>query len=232
MRRQRALTIVELIFVLGVAIFLITVLMVIVGHSFNTSRRTACRENQAQIGRALTAYALDHGGYYPFAWLTADGQAPAQAAPAMTSLGCLYPDYLAGPGIFRCPATDDTPDFAPRVARPAKDARDRTRTLTGGSYGYDPRLAPRGPQDRILFADMDGTNIVNPASGSANHEDGQNVLFLDGHVAWSESNHCSDNPDDNIYTEDPWNADTDTYLLRQDAPLGASFLGYDSLHPH
>jgi prepilin-type processing-associated H-X9-DG protein len=38
----------------------------------------------------------------------------------------------------------------------------------------------------------------NPAQ--PNHEDGQNVMYFDGHVRWAVSNYASDDPRDNIYT--------------------------------
>ena len=32
-----------------------------------------------------------------------------------------------------------------------------------------------------------------------NHENGQNVMYFDGHIKWMETNYASDAPDDNIY---------------------------------
>lgn len=47
-----------------------------------------------------------------------------------------------------------------------------------------------------------------------NHSNGQNVMYFDGHVLFhQEQNHCSDDPDDNIFAENPgWGADTDANL--------------------
>jgi prepilin-type processing-associated H-X9-DG protein len=65
----------------------------------------------------------------------------------------------------------------------------------------------------------------------SNHYGGQNVLYVDGHVAWKSDNYCSRDPNDNIFVEDKWDADTDTYLVDTNAvSLGASFDGYNHLH--
>ena len=53
---------------------------------------------------------------------------------------------------------------------------------------------------------------------------------MDGHVAWMTTNFCSNDPNDNIYVEDKWDADTDSYLVDMDAGLGVSFDGYKHLH--
>jgi prepilin-type processing-associated H-X9-DG protein len=80
------------------------------------------------------------------------------------------------------------------------------------------------------MADMDGTWQMNHDTPSQNHDGGQNILYMDGHVSWKQDNFCSNDPNDNIFIEDPWNADTDSYLIRMNSGLGKSFKGYPSLH--
>jgi len=53
----------------------------------------------------------------------------------------------------------------------------------------------------------------NPAQ--PNHDGGQNIMYFDGHVKWMETNYASDDPMDNIYTDNgtvQWGADTDAKL--------------------
>jgi prepilin-type N-terminal cleavage/methylation domain-containing protein/prepilin-type processing-associated H-X9-DG protein len=50
-----------------------------------------------------------------------------------------------------------------------------------------------------------------------NHENGQNVMYFDGHVRWADSSYSSDEPKDNVYCPNgcgtvTWGADTDAYL--------------------
>jgi len=110
------------------------------------------------------------------------------------------------------------------------------------SYLYDELTHFRdvGP-GQAMASDADGmtylgTTGVYPsydtlkrANGSAwarlptkpNHENGQNVMYFDGHVKWADSSYSSDEPKDNVYCQNggttvsssgAWGADTDAYL--------------------
>jgi prepilin-type N-terminal cleavage/methylation domain-containing protein/prepilin-type processing-associated H-X9-DG protein len=50
----------------------------------------------------------------------------------------------------------------------------------------------------------------------SNHDNGQNVMYFDGHVKWTETNYASRDPNDNVYmpngAANQWGADTDAYL--------------------
>jgi len=46
-----------------------------------------------------------------------------------------------------------------------------------------------------------------------NHDNGQNVMYFDGHVKWAETVYASRDPADNIYNPQvAWGSDTDAYL--------------------
>jgi len=52
-----------------------------------------------------------------------------------------------------------------------------------------------------------------------NHENGQNVMYFDGHVRWADTAYASDDPKDNIWAPNTgiaggaaWGVDTDAYL--------------------
>ncbi len=106
------------------------------------------------------------------------------------------------------------------------------------SYMYDQLSHFRdvGPS-QAMAADADGmtyltaggvypsyTGYVPGAVGSTwtrlptkpNHENGQNVMYFDGHVRWADTAYASDEPHDNIWTPNggttQWGADTDAYL--------------------
>jgi prepilin-type N-terminal cleavage/methylation domain-containing protein/prepilin-type processing-associated H-X9-DG protein len=50
-------------------------------------------------------------------------------------------------------------------------------------------------------------------SKKTNHDNGQNVMYFDGHVKWMESVYSSRDPNDNIFNPQiGWGADTDSYL--------------------
>jgi len=47
----------------------------------------------------------------------------------------------------------------------------------------------------------------------ANHDNGQNVMYFDGHVKWMETAYASQDPNDNIFSpQSGWGADTDAFL--------------------
>jgi len=47
----------------------------------------------------------------------------------------------------------------------------------------------------------------------SNHDNGQNVMYFDGHVKWIENVYASRDPNDNIFNPQiGWGADTDAYL--------------------
>ncbi|MGD1002611.1 MAG: hypothetical protein ABSA67_18120 [Candidatus Brocadiia bacterium] len=228
-------------------------------RAIEEARKANCAENLSQIGKGMAAYREDNGGYFPFSWQRAGepepaGDGAANAAMAATSLGDLYPRYVSNPRIFRCPGAEDQPSFVLnlpleyRVAGRAAASfgthpQGSNWTLTSNlpvsasisairasSYGYDPRISPRAPDGDVVMADWDGSWQVNHDTSMQNHDGGQNVLFVDGDVSWKVTNFCSNDLNDNIFVENNWDADTDSYLVDMDAGLGVSFDGYKHLH--
>ena len=80
------------------------------------------------------------------------------------------------------------------------------------SYGYDQSIQFGSANvDQPICADMDGSSVTNPTSHTANHKGGQIVLFVDGHVDWTNVNTWdNDGEADNMFTDDISSSDTDT----------------------
>jgi prepilin-type processing-associated H-X9-DG protein len=102
--------------------------------------------------------------------------------------------------------------------------------IRASSYGYDPRIWPRAPGGHVVAADWDGSWQLDHDTSTQNHDEGQNVLFVDGHAKWKKNNFCSNDPNDNVFSEDNWDADRDSFLVDSDAALSVSFDGYKHLH--
>ena len=109
---------------------------------------------------------------------------------------------------------------------------------TKPSYLFDPLLHFRdvGPGQAIAadasgcaWRGPDGSLVPQPGDwtrspGKPNHDSGQNVMYFDGHVRWTETNFASDDVTDNIFVVNcveldssdnaiaPWAADTDAVL--------------------
>jgi prepilin-type N-terminal cleavage/methylation domain-containing protein/prepilin-type processing-associated H-X9-DG protein len=95
------------------------------------------------------------------------------------------------------------------------------------SYFYDELVQPRDcSADQAIAADADGqtwflTGGQHPGYAAnwarrpqkPNHDNGQNVMYLDGHVKWADTVYCSHDPTDNIFCPQVgWNADVDAYV--------------------
>jgi len=143
-----------------------------------------------------------------------------------TSLGCLYPQYLNTPRVFRCPSSEDQPSFVvntpmiPGTVLGINSAMwpymwsNRNWTLTSNlavntviptirssSYGYDPRIYPSAVSNMAILADWDGSWQNNHDTSTQNHDGGQNVLYVDGSAKWQGANYVSNDPIDNIFAE-------------------------------
>jgi prepilin-type N-terminal cleavage/methylation domain-containing protein/prepilin-type processing-associated H-X9-DG protein len=264
-----AFTLIELLVVIAIIAILAGMLLPALARAREEARKANCKENCAQVGKAIFAYTQNNSEYYPFSWDECDKWLPTEARDfnnydpedldpdsyvvrADVSIANLYPQYLNAASVFRCPSTEDYPwisinipwkdkaqittigdDGQPILADIDEGERfewsNRNYTLKKSSYGYDARVFPSANSGHPLFGDMDGSYAANNDASMANHDGGQNVLYVDGHVEWVQGNYASNAEDDNIYTEDAWGADTDSYLVRLTTELSSSYDGYTSL---
>lgn len=172
---------------------------------------------------------------------------------SLSSIANLYPMYLDTARSFRCPSTENEPSFLVsippagptdtdsdgEVTQSEADAQSleyvfslRTWTLVDTSYGYDNRIYPSAVSNHAIHGDMDGSWQNNHDTSTQNHEQGQQVLYVDGHVKWAGTNFVSNDMNDNIFTETGdnsgttgltgWSADTDSFLSDNTDPQDPS----------
>ena len=163
--------------------------------------------------------------------MTAPAIDTAATEPKKRSWKRMLPLLAAlGPGIIAASAGNDAGGIA-------------TYSAWGASYGYDCRMYASSVSNHAIMGDMDGSWQVNHDTATQNHEQGQNVLYVDGSVQWKQMNYASNDPIDNIYQEGGtgstgfaggsvttyWCADTDSYLVRGSVQLLASWSEYSQI---
>jgi prepilin-type N-terminal cleavage/methylation domain-containing protein len=177
-------TLIELLVVIAIIAILAAILFPVFAKARAKARETACLSNLRQIGMAITMYADDCDGLYPFAVDPADYMTPtiwnSQPAfealiPSMTHIQDALAPYVKNVEMFHCPAdigftTEDftglpiDPNGTPPNAYPTSFKK------FGTSYYY---------RTEIAFKNAGEQNFQTPAQ--------LNVMF-DGAGDWHGSN--------------------------------------------
>jgi prepilin-type N-terminal cleavage/methylation domain-containing protein/prepilin-type processing-associated H-X9-DG protein len=159
MRDQRGMTLVELLFVIGIIAVLAAILFPVFARSREKARQHSCLTNLVNIGLALHLYADDHAGRLP---------------PTEDDLSPLLGRYVRGDKLFLCPSSDtpDIPMGAPAASAESTDSEEgqpEPPIMTNYYYraGHRAREAPAGAilSDRALH-----------------HNERANVMYADGHT--------------------------------------------------
>lgn len=209
MKTRRAFTPTELMFSIGMLALLISILLPSLARARELSKRTVCSSNLRGIGQACYIYAQD-GDLFPMRtvprtdgavtyWAYRHKRPPVDATPNPTAdLWMLVRTNNSTPRQFICPSTDDRPDPASDVLAYFDFASGVNLSYAYQYMHHENRPALRTSDDPTLPLAADANPYIKggirakPASdrksatrgNSANHTDreGQNILFVDGHV--------------------------------------------------
>ncbi|MFQ5713756.1 MAG: type II secretion system protein [Candidatus Scalinduaceae bacterium] len=211
-------TIIELLVVIAIIGILAGILLSAISRARESGRRTQCASNLRQIGFGLIIYSKENNETFPI-----------KGATAMRDLNTLYPDYVSERRVFKCPS-DNLVTFAENANITAGDAFDKDEC----SYGYDNTHTPADAAGVALAGDRPANNNANPGvptgDRSPNHGgtvnvvgtadvpgDGQNLVYIDGHVEWVASQTAgwadANGARDNVYVNDSA-VGTDSYILQ------------------
>ncbi len=182
-KRARAFTLVELLIVIGIIAVLIGLLLPSLNKAREHSRRTNCLANLRSIGQALFMYANTYrdrlpNGNPPGVYIDYDGSNRVMVD---------FAGELREPRVFHCPS--DESGVPERIATADQTLPDSARV----SYEFYSLYFPpeHGPiltrlRGRAPFAwDIEGGSAI-PNKDQNHGFRGGNVLFADGHVAWTD----------------------------------------------
>lgn len=209
MSKKKAFTLIELLVVVAIIALLISILLPSLSRARELSKRTVCASNLRGIGQAMYIYAQDGdkfpvtagyktGGNATF-WFFRSTLPSTTGTPSVTAdLWILIRANNTTPKQFICPSTADQPD-------PAQDTLAYFDFQSGQnlSYAYhyqhninrpilgtadDPTFPIAGDSNPYIKGLVTATPTADRESSfrgnSTNHtnREGQNVLFIDGHV--------------------------------------------------
>ncbi len=217
---NKGFTLIELLIVIAIIGILAGILLPALSRVRESGRRTHCTSNLRQIGMGLIMYSNENNETFP------------TGATAMTALNKLYPDYVSERKAFKCPSDNLVTDVE-NANITAGDAFEKDEC----SYGYDRTHIPSDTAGVAIAGDRPSNTAGNVPqdANSPNHGgtvnaagtadvvgDGQNIVYIDGHVEWVGSQGAgyldASGLRDNVYVDNgAVTGGTDTYLLQDGA---------------
>ncbi len=220
-KHNKGFTVIELLVVIVIIGSLVGTLLPVLSSTRESGRRTQCASNLRQIGFGLIMYSNENNETFP------------PGATAMTALNTLYPDYVSERKAFMCPSDNLVTD-AENANITEGDAFEKDEC----SYGYDRTHGPGDDPGVAIAGDRPTNNggnnpvqnerspnhggTVNPVGTQDIEGNGQNLLYVDGHVEWVASQNAgwadADGNRDNVYVNNAAvTGGTDTYILQDGA---------------
>jgi len=217
--RKTAFTLIELLVVIAIIIIIAAFLFPVFAHARGKARQASCASNLKQIGLGLTLYAQDYDETLPLyvdKWSTVIVQPYIKNQQVVTVCpsASFDPKYLHPPisyapvaygfnGAHRAPGYPTPPfTFSGGAGSTGTGPPGDLATLAKAAY----------PAECVWVADYDDWGMTFPdndlplsacayAYWGGRHSGGDNALFLDGHVRWTQMWRLKD--PDNFALEGP-----------------------------
>jgi prepilin-type N-terminal cleavage/methylation domain-containing protein len=222
--RRSAFTLIELLVVIAIIALLVTILAPSLNRAKDVLNRIICASNMRQLGIAWTTYANNNQGLLvgsnthsdPWDWVGAWGDYTG---------GTMWP-YVQVGEVYKCttplnPAYPISYSIAGSLNGQASEQSPAFRSIWGTAWKKFTTV-PR-PSEALMIIEEDDWRGFNMGSWmlqnknqwedyvSGNHDDGDNLVFVDGHIEywkWVETNTLAF-PHQNVpfYKPDPGNSD-------------------------
>lgn len=205
-RNKYGFTLIELLVVIAIIAILAGLILPVLARARESARRTACKSNLSQIGKACGMYAEVPANLGKFPDSGDDNP--------MFSLNLLYDAYIDDPRVFSCASKQVTTLNLEKCTKDgfSPNLGDKDGT-PGCSYGYDIGHTDTHGMAGIAADVPSGNADGNKENNSGNHKkDGQNFLLGAGSVEWMDTGErdLGDDGKDVIWKDDSLDADLES----------------------
>jgi prepilin-type N-terminal cleavage/methylation domain-containing protein/prepilin-type processing-associated H-X9-DG protein len=193
--KRHGFTLIELLVVIAIIAILAAILFPVFAKAREKARQSSCLSNLKQLGLANLQYTSDYDECFPrYLNLAITGYNDGICSGGMSVLSTLLP-YCKNTQIFTCPSQKPVSTYTygtTNIVQKSSYIHNYYVTAADWRFNMYPPPASSGCEDTSRIALMtEWTANYHSAyfpwintQGLFGHNDGQNVVFADGHAKW------------------------------------------------